>query len=596
MEVSIIVAVRNGQATIRDCVSSILALRFPREHFEVICVDNGSTDATPQILTEFGASIRVRQAERLGAGAARNEGIGIAAGKWVAFTDADCTVHPDWLEELVRPLRASEADAVGGRILARPNAGIIEKFGEVVHDHERAIHCWPPYLITMNLAVPLAVLRKNGGFDERWLRSQDSEMSFRLASAGYRFAYNANAIVYHRNRSTLAELWREGFLHGRWGASLFRQYAWLAAAEPEGRPTIPELKMDWRNRALDRYFRLAKRVGWGIGAYSPPPSLRLPSPLTEAGNREQADDGRASPVASIVMPLLSQVDAWLEKAVVSALLQSVRCEVIVVTSPRTPVSNRETLARLSSQFPRLRVFEREPHMRFAAAWNMGVRAATTSRVGVLLTDDWLASQAVEICLRHDADIVSTNRRFYHADGIRVMREVGARGCRKDYDKLKSNAERANFLGHFFVFRKEPLLAMGGVDETIGDSPGVDDFDLIWCLLDRGASVAVVEEELYNYRDHAGVRLTTRGREEMFATFNRILDKHGIVGEERRQMLEHHSQWFGKSIWAVYRERKGFSPPAPLRPLQTLYRKVIPVKARFALHGRIVEPLVRALRK
>jgi GT2 family glycosyltransferase len=485
---------------------------------------------------------------------------------------------------------------VGGRILARPTAGLIEKFGEVVHNHDQAIHGWPPYLITMNLAVPLAVLRKHGGFDERWLRSQDSEMSFRLASAGYRFAYSADAIVYHRNRSTLPELWREGYLHGRWGASLFRQYAYLAASEPEARPTIP-VRLDWKNRALARYFKLAKRVGWVIGKHFPPPSLRLPSPLKcEQGASDQADQSPGAPPASIVMPLLSQVDEWLEKAVVSALLQSVRCEVIVVTSPRTPASNREILARLSNQFPQLRVLEREPHMRFAAAWNMGVRAARASRVGILLTDDWLASRAVETCLQHDADIVSTNRTFYHADGIRVMREVRAWACQEDYERLKTNAERATLLGHFFVFRKEPLLASGGVDETIGDSPGVDDFDLIWCLLDRGATVAVVEEELYNYRDHDGVRLTTRTREEMFVTFNRILDKHGVFGAERKEMLDAHSEWFGKSIWSVYQERMGFSLPAPLRPFQTLYRKMISPKTRFALHGRIVEPLVRALRK
>src|ERR1700681_3747083 len=135
MEVSIIVPVYNGVATIRECIDSILALRFPRDQFELICVNNASTDATPVILGDFGESVRVIRETRRGAAAARNAGLRLVNGKWVAFTDADCTVDPGWLDHLLAPLRNGHADAVGGRILARPRAGRVERFGKRVHDH-----------------------------------------------------------------------------------------------------------------------------------------------------------------------------------------------------------------------------------------------------------------------------------------------------------------------------------------------------------------------------------------------------------------------------------------------------------------------------
>lgn len=287
--------------------------------------------------------------------------------------------------------------------------------------------------------------------------------------------------------------------------------------------------------------------------------------------------------ASIVIPLLSQVDAWLKRAVESALDQTVPCEVIVVRSPQTPPSNCHILEQACLRYPQLRVLERLPGMRFAAALNLGIRSATTGRIGFLLSDDWLDPRTVEKCLPRSADLVSTGRTFFAADGTTILRELGRPHLKEHYDALKTQADRCDYLNHFFLFRREALLAVGGVDETLGDSPGVDDFDLIWCLLDQGATVSLVDEPLYNYREHDGVRLTTRNREEMIATFGRILDKHGMVGAERDELMREHSRWFGRSQWEVYLELAGPPLPPPLRPLQQLYRRVIPVKARLAIH-------------
>jgi len=284
MEISIIVPVYNMARTIRECIDSILALRFPQDQFELICVDNDSTDATPEVLRGLGGRTRVRviRETRRGAAAARNAGLRAAHGRWIAFTDADCTVDPRWLDHLLEPLRNGGADAVGGRILARPGARLIECFGDRIHDHRAAIErAWPPYLITMNLAAPLALLEKHGGFDERWLRSQDSELSFRLTSAGCRFAYAPEAIVRHYHRSTVRALCREGFIHGYYGAELYRIYAEL---ESRGRDVSPEETegtpaLSWQLSLVRRLYLSAKRVGWAAGKRYPPRSLKSPVPV-----------------------------------------------------------------------------------------------------------------------------------------------------------------------------------------------------------------------------------------------------------------------------------------------------------------------------
>lgn len=279
MRVSVIVPVYNGAATIRECLASILAAGS-RSDFELIVVDNASTDGTAELLREFGDRLRVVRETRRGPAAARNAGLRVARGKWLAFTDADCTVDADWLEHLLQPLESGTADATGGRILARRGAGAVERFGEHIHDHRAAIeHYWPPYLITMNMAIARGLLEEVGGFDERWLRSEDCELSFRLAAQGRRFAYVPDAVVRHWNRATMRELSREGFLHGYWGASLYRVFVQLIKTpdhEPRApvsailSPTLP----GWQHGFLHRLFHMSKRVGWTAGKWCPPRTLR----------------------------------------------------------------------------------------------------------------------------------------------------------------------------------------------------------------------------------------------------------------------------------------------------------------------------------
>jgi glycosyltransferase involved in cell wall biosynthesis len=256
--------------------------------------------------------------------------------------------------------------------------------------------------------------------------------------------------------------------------------------------------------------------------------------------------------ASILIPLLRQSDIWLEQAVRSALAQTVPCEVIVVTAPATPSSNLGVLDRLQVQArDRLRI--KEAPQGFAVALNQGIANATTSRIGLLLSDDWLEPTAVEACLPLPVDIVSTGKRFYAADGVTEFVQLRKLLTMDRFCQQETLEAKADYLSHFFLLDRRKVLEVGGVDESIGDQPGIDDYDLIWVLLEHGATVGIVERYLYNRRDHDGERLTLRPREESLVTLRKILEKHGLTGAQRDRLLARKARWLGRPLHVVKAE-------------------------------------------
>lgn len=253
--------------------------------------------------------------------------------------------------------------------------------------------------------------------------------------------------------------------------------------------------------------------------------------------------------ATIVVPLLRQLDEWLEDSVRSAVLQSVPTEVIVVRAKATPTSNLRVLSTLQKHFVNLVVVEENEPGSFPGAINKGIVRATTERVGLLLSDDWLDERAVAACLPSDADIVCTGSIVYRPDG-----SVNERACQRpslqEFNSIPTLERRANYLGHFFLFRKQRVLDVGGLDESIGDFPGIDDFDLIWTLLEHRATVSIVPEGLYHYRDHHGERLTLQDPETAVSNLKKILHKHGIADHRAEEIIDRHAKWYGKPRYQV----------------------------------------------
>jgi glycosyltransferase involved in cell wall biosynthesis len=277
--VSVIVAAYNAEATIDDCVRSLLELRYPPESVELRVVDNGSNDTTVDVLERYGDRIVLMHESKRGPAAARNAGVAAASGEVIAFTDADCVVDRGWLEHLVVPLQDPRVAIAGGAIRARASGNEIERFGEEIHDHRRAIEdLRPPYAISMNWASRRELLRELGGFDERFLRGQDVDLSYRAIEAGYELAFAVGAVVHHRNEDTLAGLFREGFVHGFHGVhgrKRHQDFLRRFGHGKGGRPHYAEIGsrlLDWaRGRdparaRCDAVFNSGKKAGKLIGS------------------------------------------------------------------------------------------------------------------------------------------------------------------------------------------------------------------------------------------------------------------------------------------------------------------------------------------
>lgn len=212
-ELSVIVPVRNGARSLPRLLSSIEAQSLPRERFELIVVDNASTDATAQIARARGATVVHEPIPNRSR--ARNRGVRAANTRLYAFTDADCVAEPNWLEALLRcvdraPLVAGEVRLC---VSAAPNA--IERFEALWRFGQEAWVREQGWAATANLLVHAEAFAAIGGFDPAWRHiAEDVDFCLRAAAAGYALDFCSEAVVEHLAERELVPLLRRFFRHG----------------------------------------------------------------------------------------------------------------------------------------------------------------------------------------------------------------------------------------------------------------------------------------------------------------------------------------------------------------------------------------------
>lgn len=224
--VSVVVPARDAEDTIGDCLRSLRHQRYPADRFEVIVVDDGSTDATAR-LAEATADRLIRQEHR-GPAAARNAGARAARGEVLVFTDADCSPASAFLEDLLRAFEDDEVVAARGAYRTRQR-GLVPRYVQQEYEHKYARTRRLPainFIDTYAAAYRTSVFLENGGFDTSYPSAsvEDQEFSFRLASKGYRMVFVPSAIVFHRHDRSPIEYLRRKFWIGYWKAFLLRQH------------------------------------------------------------------------------------------------------------------------------------------------------------------------------------------------------------------------------------------------------------------------------------------------------------------------------------------------------------------------------------
>lgn len=250
--VSVVISTYNRKESLDRTLDALAKQTYPHDRYEVIVVDNGSTDETwdwvqTQVrLSPFCLHLLRRQYNSRPT-TSRNMGWRIAQGDVIAFTDDDCLPSPEWLLEGVRAFSEEQVGLVQGETLPWLPDSHLTAFAV----HTNSITAESHYYETCNMFYRKAALEEAGGFDEALLWAEDVDLGWSVKERGYQVRFCPGAIVYHavfpvsfwaylktrrRMGDAMAVLKKHPQLR-----ELERNYAWSAYFTGNGHPPVLRL-------------------------------------------------------------------------------------------------------------------------------------------------------------------------------------------------------------------------------------------------------------------------------------------------------------------------------------------------------------------
>jgi GT2 family glycosyltransferase len=229
MLISLIVCTRNRTSSLDACLEHIGHLESPGA-WELVIVDNGSSDGTANLLMDFAeqAPFRVVVVEepRCGLGRARNAGIAAATGEILAFTDDDCYVSPDFLKQILEVFKDQRIGYMGGRVLLYDPTDLPETIRTETKIRLIEAHSFirAGELQGANMAVRKSLVAKIGAFDpefgagSRFCSGEDADFQARASASGATGIYHPGPLVWHhhgRKPGKRYEKLMRGYHYGR---------------------------------------------------------------------------------------------------------------------------------------------------------------------------------------------------------------------------------------------------------------------------------------------------------------------------------------------------------------------------------------------
>lgn len=211
MKVSVVIPTHNRRRSLLRCLANV------SQNVEVVVIDDGSSDGTSEAIrrVKHPYLVYVRQADE-GPASARNTGIDLASGDYIAFTDDDCLPLPPWPWPLVERLEqeGSQVAGVGGRVLPLHD-GLFSRYYTLHRILEPPESC--SYLVTANCAYRREALLSVGGFDTRIKHpgGEDPGLSISVRANGYSLVFEPRAVVQHDYRESLFDFSRTFFRYGK---------------------------------------------------------------------------------------------------------------------------------------------------------------------------------------------------------------------------------------------------------------------------------------------------------------------------------------------------------------------------------------------
>lgn len=213
--ISVVVCSHNGSRTIRACCESLLELDYP--NYEVIVVNDGSTDSTADIAGSYG--FRVISAAHVGLSQARNIGMEAATGEIIAYTDDDTRADPQWLSYLAAVFMRTDHAGVGGPNIAPPGDGFVAD--AVTNAPGGPIHVLlsdreAEHIPGCNMAFRKACLQEIDGFDPQFRAAGDDvDVCWRLQARGWTLGFSPAAMVWHHRRTSVRAFLKQQLGYGR---------------------------------------------------------------------------------------------------------------------------------------------------------------------------------------------------------------------------------------------------------------------------------------------------------------------------------------------------------------------------------------------
>ena len=257
--VSVVISVHNRALMLLDCLKGLAAQSLGRDAFEVVIVDNCSTEDLSPTFAQgraLGLDLHVaRTAQDHGPAPARNLGVQMARGAVIAFTDSDCRPTPHWLAHALPRFDDPAIAFVGGPVLPKP-----EQTFTLTSRATFVTQVEHPSFPTANLLMRRDVFLAHGGFDTtlsfsdpfgRAMECADTDLAWRILKAGHRHAFVPAAVMEHEVED---------------------QSIWMWMIEPSRLFLLPAL--------IRRHPELrAKLLTWNLFFYAPAASLYLVVPF-----------------------------------------------------------------------------------------------------------------------------------------------------------------------------------------------------------------------------------------------------------------------------------------------------------------------------
>jgi glycosyltransferase involved in cell wall biosynthesis len=226
--ISIIIPVYNSEKTIDETIEALMKQNYSKKDYEIIVVDDGSTDRTVDVVKKFKTVKLVKQKHK-GPAAARNIGVKHAKGGIILFTDADCIPIKNWIKNMVKPFKNKKIVGVSGSYRTLNNDKLVARFtGYEIADRHKSMEKQKniDFIGTFSAGYRKDIFLKFKGFDESFpiASGEDPELSFKINKAGLNMVFQPKAFVYHKHPDSLKKYLKQKFWRAYWRIALYKKH------------------------------------------------------------------------------------------------------------------------------------------------------------------------------------------------------------------------------------------------------------------------------------------------------------------------------------------------------------------------------------